>query len=114
MPRILYLHGNKPCYLAESLFHGLRTVLGANCVDVPRYDSLYWPLSDALRCRLRGHGFTLYGLLEEIPELIPYRYGWQADLGNYDLIVLAHVWQQGELLLEVRRLVDESRIAILD
>ena len=34
--KVLYFHHNQPDYLAESLLHRLRTLLGKNCVDVPR------------------------------------------------------------------------------
>jgi hypothetical protein len=43
---ILFVHPNQPDYLAESLFHGLRKLLGSSCVDVPRYDSMYKPLKN--------------------------------------------------------------------
>ena len=58
--KVLYLHHNQPDYLAESLLHGLRTLLGKNCVDVPRYDSMYTPITDKMRSKLRGNGFTLF------------------------------------------------------
>ncbi len=112
--RVLFLHHNQPDYLAESLFHGLRTLLGKNCVDVPRYDSMYAPLSDKLRSKLRGYGFTLYGLLEDIPELTGSRYFWQKDLQYYDLIVVANIEHQWQLFCNLSSLVTPEKLAILD
>ena len=112
--KILYFHHNQPDYLAESLFHGLRKLLGKNCVDVPRYDSMYSPLSDVMRSKLRGNAFTLYGLLEELPELSGKRFFWQPEINEYDLIVVANIWNQWELFKTLSLTVPPDRIAILD
>jgi hypothetical protein len=112
--RILYFHHNQPDYLAESLFHGLRNLLGKNCVDVPRYDSMYSPLSDVMRSKLRGNGFTLYGLLEELPKLSDKRFFWQSEINEYDLIVVANIWNQWELFKTLSLSVPPEKIAILD
>ena len=112
--KVLFLHHNQPDYLAESLFHGLRSLLGKDCVDVPRYDSLYAPLTDPMRAKLRGHGFTLYGLLENIPELAEDRFFWEKDLDQYDLIVIANIWAQWEQFWKLSFLVPCDRLAILD
>ena len=63
MTSVLFLHANAEDYLADSLLHGLRSLLGADVVDVPRRDSLY-AVGD--RSRVYGRGFTLYGTLPEI------------------------------------------------
>jgi len=112
--KVLFLHHNQPDYLAESLFHGLRSLLGKDCVDVPRYDSLYAPLTDPMRAKLRGHGFTLYGLLEDIPELAEDRFFWEKDLNQYDLIVIANIWVQWEQFWKLSFLVPCDQLAILD
>ena len=66
LPRVLYLQANAEDYLADSLLHGLREVLGDQLVDVPRRDALYDGLDPGKRRKLYGRGFTLYGLLPEI------------------------------------------------
>lgn len=112
--KVLFLHHNQPDYLAETLFHGLRTLLGENCVDVPRYDSIYTPLTHKLRSKLRGYGFTLYGLLEDIPELAESRYFWKKDLEYYDFIVVANIEYQWQLFWNLSSLVNPEKLAILD
>jgi hypothetical protein len=106
-PKVLYLTGNAEDYLADSLLHGLRQVLGENVVDVPRRDPLYEDLDPERRTRLYGRGFTLYGLLPEI-EIDR---GWplaSALQGDFDVVVLADIhrdwgsWVQ--LRPELRRL----------
>ena len=72
MTSVLFLHANAEDYLADSLLHGLRSLLGADVVDVPRRDSLY-AVED--QSRVYGRGFTLYGTL---PEIDVWR-GWAID-----------------------------------
>lgn len=112
--KVLFLHPNQQDYLADSLFHGLRTLLGENCVDVPRYDCMYAPIPDALRTKLRGNGFTLYGLLEDLPELTAERHFWQKDLPAYDLVVIANIWAQWRLAQELLLSVKPHQLAVLD
>jgi hypothetical protein len=112
--KVLFLHANQPDYLAETLFHGLRTVLGIGCVDVPRYDSTYAPLSDSIRAKLRGHGFSVYGLLPDDPILVAKRFYWQRVPEKYDLYIIANIWWQYEQFLELTRLVPLEKIVVLD
>jgi hypothetical protein len=103
---ILFLHSNAEDYLADSLLHGLRTVLDGDVVDVPRRDSLY-AVDD--QSRVYGRGFTLYGTL---PEADVYR-GWPIDRalrGEFDVVVFADIWrywgpwaQMRSRLFELRR-----------
>lgn len=57
-------------YQSDMLFHGLRTVLGSDCVDVRR---MWWMYAHDKATRpedfkkIWGKGFTMYGLLEDIP-----------------------------------------------
>lgn len=112
--KLLFLHTNKPDYLAESLFHGLRKLLGSDCVDVPRYDSMYAPLTNSMKSKLRGNGFTLYGLLEEDRDLADRRFFWQRDLEQYDLIVLANIWEQWNLVSTLLSNVSPKKLVVLD
>lgn len=112
--KILFFHGNCPDYVANGLFHGLRSLLGENCVDIPRYDSMYAPLTDKIRAKLRGNGFTLYGLLSEIPQLADSRYFWRQDLDKYDLIIVAHVWELWSLFWEISAMVEPEKLIIID
>ena len=57
---LLFLTPGIEDYLADSLFHGLRTVLGERCVDWPRRDPLYADFPAERRARLYGNGSTLY------------------------------------------------------
>ena len=112
--KVLFFHSNHPDYLGDGLFHGLRTLLGKSCVDVPRYDSMYAPLSDRIRSKLRGNGFSLYGLLPEIPELADERYFWRKDLKKYDLVIVSNLGNLWSLFWELSTLVAPEKLVILD
>jgi hypothetical protein len=112
--KILYLNTNTPDYLAESLFHGLRSILGENCVDLPRYDSMYAPLTQEKRSTLRGHGFTIYGLLPDVPALDSRRNSWKKELDTYDLVVIADIWKLHGVFKELIKEVPFSKVVILD
>jgi hypothetical protein len=90
LPRVLYLHANAEDYLADSLLHGLRGVLGDHLVDVPRRDALYDDLEPERRKQLYGHGFTLYGLLPDIDVDRERPLAGALD-GAFDVVVLADI-----------------------
>ncbi len=114
--KVIFFHNNISDYLEDGLFHGLRSLLGSNCVDVPRYDCMYAPLPEGIRAKLRGRGFTLYGLLEDMPELAAKRFYWQKEIHEYDLICVGNPWFNMELLADLIYLlkVDLRRIVVLD
>jgi hypothetical protein len=107
-PRVLFLHANSEEYMADSLLHGLRLVLGANVVDVPRRDALYDDLSAARRDALYGRGFTLYGRL---PEVQVDREDWlgQVVTGRFDLVVFADIWRYWAPWVQLRPRLRELR-----
>lgn len=112
--KVLYLNHNTPDYLAESLFHGLRSILGEDCVDVPRYDSMYSPLEEDVKLKLRGNGFSLYGLLNDHTSLNVKRKLWKKELLTYDLIVIADIWKMWNVFSELIKVVPFDKIVVLD
>jgi hypothetical protein len=77
-------------------------------------DAVYAPLDEGIRGKLRGGGFTLYGLLQESSDLLSSRYFWRNDLNKYDYIIVAHIWWQGDLLRWLLTRVSPKKIVILD
>src|ERR1035437_3095311 len=96
--KILYIsQGARPDYLCDMVAHGLKSLFGADVVDVNRLSYLY---KGADTSNLYGRGFTLYGLLDEgevdrsdIPAKIKARF--------LDLIVFGSVQRCYEMLHEV-------------
>lgn len=113
-PRILFIAPDHEDYLADSLFHGLRQLLGERVVDVPRRDPLYADYPEDLRRQRYGHGFTLYGgLLEDVPV----DRAWTArriELGQFDLVVFGDIQNGFGRWVELLRAVRGTRTAVLD
>ncbi len=91
--KILYVTGMACDYLADSVLHGMRTLLGADVVDYPRADVLYRDTGNLLKPRMHGRGFTCYGLLDDI---LVDRYDVEAKVrgGFYDLVVISSIHRQ--------------------
>ena len=45
--------------LELSILHGMRSVLGANCIDFPRKKIMYHDFSESPKNSLHGRGFSL-------------------------------------------------------
>src|SRR5215210_2847450 len=90
MPSILFLAEPGEDYVADSLFHGLRSLLGAHAVDVPKRGPLY--ASHGATESLYGRGFSIYGLLEdiEVDRSSPLE---RAAAGEFDLVVIGAIWR---------------------
>jgi hypothetical protein len=93
LPRVLFLTPDVEDYLADSLLHGLRQILGEACVDWPKRDVLYDTYPSKWRARLYGHGFTLYGGLLEDIEVDRFQPLRRAIDGEFDLVVVGDLWR---------------------
>jgi hypothetical protein len=91
--RVLFLAPGHDDFLADGLFHGLRTLLGPAAVDVPRIDHLYADHPVERRARLHGLGFTLAGLLGDDRGVDRDRAAFRAVDGEFDLVVFADIWR---------------------
>jgi hypothetical protein len=111
-PRILFLMPAGEDYLVDSLFHGLRSLLGSAVIDYPKRDIAYMTYPDVRG--LYGRGFTLYGLLEDVP--LDRSFDLDAEAAaEFDLVVFPDAWSHWPLLDELLR--GESTgplIAVLD
>jgi hypothetical protein len=110
-PSVLFLTSNTEDYLSDSLFHGLRTILGEHVVDFPKNEISYrnYPhLRD-----IYGHGFTLYGLLDDLPLdrtlVIDH-----ARQGDFDLIVFGDIWRHFGTFVELLPSLGGTHVAFLD
>ena len=113
-PRILYVASDSDDYQSDALFHGLRTVLGERVVDIPRRDQLYSDYPEAWRRQRYGRGFTLYGLLDDLP--LDRTSSWERLAGGeYDVVVIADIWRCWGAYVQLLRFADEGvRIVVVD
>jgi hypothetical protein len=93
MPRLLYLSSNYEDYLADGVFHGLRTLLGEDVIEFPKAEYMYTDASGGIRSRARAGGFTLYGLLPDL-AVDRDRVFQRALDGEFDLVVFGAIWAQ--------------------
>ena len=113
--RVLFLTESREDYLADSLLHGLIS-LGLEVVDYPRKEVLYaggGMCEAAPEVGLRGHGFTLYGLLTDRPvdrSFVTQRL--EADW--FHLVVIGQIWRQWGQLLDLAPLLQKVPIVLLD
>ena len=105
-PRILWLQGEGEEYLADSLLHGLRTLLGDAVVDVPRRDALYADYPS--KRELYGRGFTLYARMPDV-DVDRERPLERALAGEFDLVVLPDIWRNWEPWKQLRPRLSELR-----
>jgi hypothetical protein len=93
IPRVLFVNSNYEDYLADSVFHGLRTLIGENVIEFPKAEYMYTDASGGIWSRARAGGFTLYGLLPDLP-LDRDRVFQRALDGEFDLVVFGAIWAQ--------------------
>lgn len=92
VPRILLVTPDHEDYLSDGVFHGLRTLLGANAIDYPKAEFLYDNASPAVIGRVRGGGFTLYGTLPDLPVDRDHILTRALD-GEFDLVIFGDIWR---------------------
>lgn len=111
--KVLYLtDGQSEDYLRDSVFHGLREMLGEQAVDAVQIGSLYQSAKSKLS-KMYGGGYSLYTLLPEIPvdrEDLP------SKIRNryFDLIIYGSVWRSLPLWDAVTFVYPRDRIFLLD
>jgi hypothetical protein len=99
MPRILFITPNFEDYAADGLLHGLRTLMGADVVDFPKADFVYETVHPEVLGRVRGGGFTLYGLLPDLEVHRDHLLERAMD-GEFDLVVFSDIWRTWGLFSE--------------
>lgn len=101
-------------YLADSLLHGLKTLLGADVVDSPRRDSLYRDFPSERVGELYGRGFSLYSGLLDDESIDRERPLERAAGGEFDLVVVGDIWRRAEAWRVLASRAGRVEVAVLD
>jgi hypothetical protein len=113
VPRVLFLSPRREDYLADGVLHGLRALLGAGVVDYPKHELMYRANADTAGTRIRGGGFTLYGLLDEV-EIDRSRTIEEARAGEFDVVIFGNIKESFGLFVELYAELPDTQIAVLD
>lgn len=111
--KILYIAPVMADYQSDALFHGLRSLLGHDIVDIPKLEHLYvgGPVPPY------GRGFTMFNLL---PDLKVDRSPPRARIvsGEFDLVIVAgdHLYSAQPLPFQeaLRRYLPPGRLMMVD
>jgi hypothetical protein len=110
---MLFIGPNQEDYLADGLLHGLRTLLGADVVDVPKAEFMYSSYPDEKRPSLYGRGFTLYTLLDDLP--VERRRAFdRVREGCFDAVVFADIWRTFGSFVELLPALRGRKVAVVD
>jgi len=64
--KILYINSGCPDYLADTIFHGLRSLYGKDVVDLPKMEHMYDDTHSEEELKTYGSGFTIFRTLKNI------------------------------------------------
>ena len=109
--KILFLTSEHEDYLADSLFHGLRNLLGEDVIDFPKKDFLYKGFIE--NNIIRGKAFTLYGLLDDIPVNRNKVFD-RFSKGEIELIIFSSIQRQLGFYLELYPFLNKVNTVIID
>jgi hypothetical protein len=114
LPRVLFVSSDSADYLSDSVFHGLRLMLGDRVVETPRRDPLYTDFPDAWRARQYGRGFTLYsGSLDPI-SVDRSDTRERLEAGEFDLLIVGDLWRCYGAFVELLPLAGDTPVVVLD
>ena len=115
VPRVLFLTGGSDDYVADSLLHGLRELLGPRVVDAPRADQLYDDQGPERRARRYGRAFTLYGGLLEDIDVDRTWISERLASGEFDVVVIGDLWRRSGALGDVLPILPKATaLAVVD
>ena len=95
-------------YLEVSILHGLREIMGNQCVDYPRKKIMYNDFSDIPKDQLHGKGFTL--LTKPIKDLSEK----ERELNQFDAVLYGCGHMHGEGTIHEFNKISKNNVWVLD
>jgi hypothetical protein len=112
--KILYFTSPAADYLSDSLFHGMRSLFGDDCIDYPKCEIMYKNYPSIIRPQVYGRGFTLYtGLLDDL-EIDRYNIEEKISRGYFSLIVFSDIQRQFGYFVRYRPWLTAKNTIIVD
>ena len=111
--KVLFLSSPHPDYCSVALLHGLRTLLGANVVDWPKYECAYNDFEFKKRNEVYGMGFTLFFNLSSI-EVNRLDIEQKVVSGFFDLIIFSDIWNQTEIFKKYFQYLNPRSTILID
>jgi len=112
--RVLYVSGvKKPDYQCDTLFHGMRSLLGEGCVDVGKIWWMYDSASEEEVGKLYGQGFTYS---RHLPDIDINRSSIKKRIAahEFDLVIFGSINRCHDLLPHVREHYDREEVVLID
>lgn len=107
--KILFINSSIPNYVADGLFHGLRSIPGITVIDIPRMDYMYVDASCEDLKKTGSKGSSLYKLLPTNSETHGKRTFWQNDIDSYDYIFFTDIFEQWELFHRIYKTINSNK-----
>ncbi len=116
LPKILFITAPANDFLADSLLHGLRSILGSRVVDYPRCRYMDASLDEATKRTMHGRGFTLYGRRPDAEgDAIDRDRVWErASQGEFDFVVFSSISRQHQHLIDQHRNLACCNLVLID
>lgn len=113
--KVLYLTAGVPEYLADSLFHGLRQVLGNRVIDYPKNERMYqdYPLKSFRDTYKQFRGFSIYRTLPEV-EVCRENISQRIAAGEFDLIIFPYITADFGLFVQLYPVLTYENTAVVD
>ncbi len=111
--KILYIpDGNGPDYLGDGVFHGLRSLYGADVVDAGYMDHM---IEGGDKSHLYGRGFTLFKTLPNI-AIDRTELGRKLQYNYFDIVIFGNIYRHRPSDLEAIRshIGNKSTVVFLD
>jgi hypothetical protein len=120
--RILFIaKGDLPDFQSDMVFHGFRSLFGADCVDANKIWHMYkkdkeefWNTRVPENGKSYGRGFTLYGTLEDIDETLRIDLIDKIRSKYFDYVVYGSVTRCQDYLQEVLRVYNKGKVIFID
>ena len=100
MTKILFISPYDEDYLADSIFHGLRSLFDKDVIDFPRHEVMYKSNDLIARNMVYGNSFTLYGLLEDT-FIERFRIKEKIANNHFDLIIFSNIFDNFGVFIEL-------------